>query len=123
MRRISLAILFFLMLMAPGVVRAQNASPNSQLRGVSGTVIDKDEHPINSAVVYLKNARTLTVRTYITDSKGEYHFSGLDPNADYELHAEHENLTSPNHTVSSLDSRKDLVATLKINKEKKKNEK
>ena len=119
MRQLTFAVLF-LVLMAPVLVRAQNASTNSELRGVSGTVIDKDEHPVDAAVVYLKNARTLTVRTYITNNKGEYHFSGLDPNADYDLHAEHGDLTSPNHTVSSLDSRKDLVATLKINKEKKK---
>ena len=64
------------------------------------------------SVVYLRNARTLTVRTYISSDKGEYHFSGLDPNADYEIHAEHGDLTSANHTVSSLDSRKELVVTL-----------
>ena len=117
MIRLTLVVLF-LALVAPALVRGQNSS--TELRGVSGAVVDKDEHPVDSAVVYLKNTRTLTVRTYITNGKGEYHFSGLDPNADYELHAEHGDLTSPNHTVSSLDGRKELVATLKINKEKKK---
>jgi hypothetical protein len=102
----------------PGAARAQNGSANSELRGVSGTIVDKDEHAVASAVVYLKNARTLTVRTYITNDKGEYHFSGLDVNADYELHAEQGDMTSPNHTVSNLDSRKEMVITLKINKEK-----
>ena len=102
---------------------AQNGSPSSELRGVTGTVCDKGENPIASAVVYLKNVRTLTVRTYISGEKGEYHFSGLDPNADYELHAEHDDLTSANHTVSSLDSRKEMNVTLKIDKEKKKSEK
>ena len=115
MRRLTVVVLF-LTLIAPVLVRGQN----TQLRGVSGTVLDKDDHPVDSAVVYLKNTRTLTVRTYITNDKGEYHFSGLDPNADYELHAERGDMTSPNHTVSSLDGRKELVATLKINKEKKK---
>jgi Carboxypeptidase regulatory-like domain len=102
---------------------AQSGSPSSELRGVTGTVCDKNENPIASAVVYLKNVRTLTVRTYISGEKGEYHFSGLDPNADYELHAEHDDLTSANHTVSSLDSRKEMNVTLKIDKEKKKTEK
>jgi hypothetical protein len=102
---------------------AQSGPPSSELRGVTGTVCDKSENPIASAVVYLKNVRTLTVRTYISGEKGEYHFSGLDPNADYELHAEHDDLTSANHTVSSLDSRKEMNVTLKIDKEKKKSEK
>ena len=100
---------------APGL--AQKAS---ELREVRGTVIDKSEAPIASAVVYLKNTRTLTVKTYISEDKGDYHFSGLDPNADYEIHAEHDDLSSANHTVSSLDARKEFVVTLKLDKDKKK---
>lgn len=99
------------------------SGPSSELRSVTGTACDKNENPIASAVVYLKNVRTLTVRTYISGEKGEYHFSGLDPNVDYELHAEHDDLTSANHTVSSFDSRKEMNVTLKIDKEKKKSEK
>jgi hypothetical protein len=101
-------------------VQAQGGAPSSELRGVSGIVFDKNENPIDSAVVYLKNNRTLTVRTYITGDKGEYHFSGLDPNDDYEIHAEHDDMTSTNRTISSLDNRKEMSVTLKINKEKKK---
>jgi carboxypeptidase family protein len=96
------------------------AQGGSQLRGVSGIVFDKNENPVSSAVIYLKNTRTLTVRTYISGDNGEYHFSGLDPNADYEIHAEHDDMTSSNHTVSSLDSRKEMNVTLKIDREKKK---
>jgi hypothetical protein len=91
-----------------------------ELRTVHGTVVDKNEGPINSAVVYLKNVRTLTVKTYISNSAGEYRFSGLDPNVDYEIHAEHDNLTSNNRTLSSFDSRKDIFISLKLDKEKKK---
>jgi hypothetical protein len=106
-----------------GPVRAQDGSPSSQLREVTGVACDKDDKPVDSAVVYLKNDRTLTVRTYITGDKGDYHFSGLDPNVDYEIHAEHDDMTSANHTVSSLDGRKAMNVTLKINKEKKKTDK
>jgi hypothetical protein len=104
-------------------ILAQDGSPSSELRGVSGVVFDKSENPIDSAVVYLKNVRTLTVRTYITAADGQYHFSGLDPNDDYEIHAEHNDMTSANHTISSLDSRKEMSVTLKIDREKKKSEK
>ena len=118
-----LAALLLVCTFIAGPLRAQDGSPSSQLRGVTGVACDKNDNPIASAVVYLKNVRTLTVRTYITDDKGEYHFSGLDPNVDYEIHAEHDDMTSADHTVSSLDSRKEMNVTLKINKEKKKTEK
>ncbi len=42
----------------------------------------------------------------------------MDPNADYELHAEKDGAKSPNRTVSSFDSRKDIVLNLKIDKKK-----
>jgi len=123
MKYAMLVTLFLALVFAAAPARAQDGNQQLQLRGVSGTVIDKSENPIATAVVYLKNVRTLTVRTYITAEKGEYHFSGLDPNVDYEIHAEHGDLTSTNHTVSSLDSRKEMVVTLQIDKEKKKKDK
>ena len=107
--------LFVLTLM---VLSARAQQP--ELRTVHGAVLDKAENPVASAVVYLKNVRTLAVKTYISDRSGEYRFSGLDPNVDYELHAESENLTSNTRTVSSLDGRKDIVISLKLDKEKKK---
>lgn len=92
----------------------------SELRTVRGAVLDKAENPVASAVVYLKNVRTMAVKTYISDRAGEYRFSGLDPNVDYEVHAESESMTSNTRTVSSFDSRKDIVISLKLDKEKKK---
>ena len=97
------------------------AFAQSDLRTVRGTVMDKDENPLASAIVHLKNVRTLTVRTYISDSAGQYRFSGLDPNVDYELHAERDNLTSSTRTISSFDARKEIVVPLKVDKEKKRN--
>ncbi len=92
----------------------------SELRTVRGAVLDRAENPISSAVVYLKNVRTLAVKTYISDKSGEYRFSGLDPNVDYEVHAETDNMTSNTRTISSFDTRKDIVISLKVDKEKKK---
>jgi hypothetical protein len=96
------------------------ALAQGDMRTVRGTVIDKDEAPLASAIVHLKNMRTMAVRTYITDTNGAFRFSGLDPNIDYELHAEHDNLTSNNRTISSFDTRKEIVVPLKVDKEKKK---
>jgi hypothetical protein len=91
----------------------------AQLKTLHGSVIDKDENPVPSSVVYLKNVKSQAVKTYIADESGNYRFSGLDPNVDYELHAEHDDLTSPIRTVSSFDSRRDIEVTLKLSKKKK----
>ena len=90
----------------------------SQLRTVLGTVVDKQDAPLSSSVVYLKNLRTMTVKTHIADDTGRYRFSGLDPNVDYEIYAEHQDLVSAKRTISSLDSRKEIVINLKVDKKK-----
>ena len=89
-----------------------------QLRTVHGTVLDKDENPAPSAVVYLKNVKSQAVKTYIADEAGQYRFSGLDPNVDYEIHAEHKDLMSPTRTVSSFESRHDIDMPLRLTKKK-----
>jgi len=98
---------------------AQDAKREAQLRTVRGVVLDKkSETPIPAGVVFLKNTRTNAVRSYISDEAGNYRFSGLDPNADYEIHAEKDGAKSQTRTVSSFDSRKDIVLNLKIDKKK-----
>lgn len=106
-----------MLLLAP-LVHAQKKDTAQQLRNVHGVVEDKNETPVGAVVVYLKDNRDLTVKTYISEDNGQYHFSGLDPDADYELHAESADLTSNTHTVSSFDSRKDFEVTLKLDKKK-----
>lgn len=100
------------------VANAQDKKREAQLRTVHGLVIDKSENPVSGSVVFLKNMLTNSVRSSYTDDSGSYRFSGLDPNADYELHAEKENEKSTTRTVSSFDSRKDIVLNLKIDKKK-----
>lgn len=90
----------------------------AQLKVLHGSVIDKSENPIPASVVYLKNVKSQAVKTYIADESGNYRFSGLDPNVDYEIHAEHDDMTSAIRTVSSFDSRRDIEVTLKLSKKK-----
>lgn len=96
------------------------AVAQGDMKTVRGTVVDRNEAPLASAIVHLKNARTLAVRTYITDGSGTFRFSGLDPNVDYDLHAEYGNLTSNHRTISSFDTRKEVIVPLKVDREKKK---
>jgi Carboxypeptidase regulatory-like domain len=114
MKRLTAVVLPLAWLFAVSLALAQG-----DMRTVRGTVIDKNENPMASAIVHLKNSRTNDVRTYITDASGNFRFSGLDPNVDYELHAEHDNLTSNSRTISSFDSRKEIVVPLKVDREKK----
>ena len=101
-----------------GVSKAQDSKHESQLRTVRGVVMDRSESPISESVVFLKNTRTNVVRSSYTDTTGNYRFSGLDPNVDYEVHAEKDGAKSNVRTVSSFDSRKDIVLNLKIEKKK-----
>ncbi len=107
-----------LILMASMAIAQQDPKHEAQLRTVHGFITDKGEAPMSSAVVFLKNTRSNVVRSYISDDAGNYRFSGLDPNADYEIHAEKDGATSPTRTISSFDSKKDLVVNLKIDKKK-----
>lgn len=100
------------------VATPQDKKREAQLRTVRGIVMDKSDNPLNGSVVFLKNMRTNSVRSSYTDETGSYRFSGLDPNADYELHAEKDNEKSTTRTVSSFDSRKDIVLNLKVDKKK-----
>lgn len=98
---------------------AQDAKREAQLRTVRGIVTDKaSDAAVPSGVVFLKNTRTNAVRSYIADEEGNYRFSGLDPNADYEIHAEKDGAKSATHTISSFDSKKEIVLNLKIDKKK-----
>jgi hypothetical protein len=100
-------------------VSAQNDKKHeAELRTVRGSVVDKDDNPVPSSIVYLKNLKTQTVATHIADDTASYRFSGLDANVDYEIHAEHDELISATRTVSSFDTHRDIVIILKLKHKK-----
>ncbi|HTS12062.1 MAG TPA: carboxypeptidase-like regulatory domain-containing protein [Candidatus Limnocylindrales bacterium] len=111
-----------MILLAVGLAVASSISARAaqevELRTVHGSVVDKDENPVPSSVVYLKNVKTQGVKTYIADDSGNYRFSGLDPNVDYEIHAEHNDLESATRNISSYDSRRDVNLVLKLSRKK-----
>jgi len=85
-----------------------------QLRSLTGHVIDRQEQAVPKAIVYLKNTKTLLVKTYIADSDGTYRFPALSPNVDYEVYAEFNGARSDTKTLSSFDNRKQFNVTLRI---------
>lgn len=107
-----------ILLSVGGATLAQGSKKESQLRTVRGLVTDKADKPIQNGVVFLKNMRTNTVISHFTDDEGNYRFTGLDPNADYEIYAEFGGQKSASRTASSLDSRKDITLNLKVDRKK-----
>lgn len=94
---------------------AQRGSSND-LRTLFGHVLGTDSKPLNKAVVYLKNTRTLAIKTYITEPDGSYRFSALSPSVDYEVYADYQGARSDTRTLSAFDNRKQVDFTLKLKK-------
>jgi carboxypeptidase family protein len=103
---------------APQDKDKEAAKHEASLKSVRGLVTDKAESPIPASVVFLKNNRSNAIRSYISDDAGNYRFSGLDPNVDYEIHAEKDGAKSQTRTISSFDSKKEIILNLKIDKKK-----
>lgn len=113
------AVIALPLLLATAIVvspaRSQDGQGRSQLRTVHGSVLDQNNNPIANGVVYLHNKKTNTVRTYISEANGTYRFSGLDPNVDFEIHAEYKKAKSSRHSISSFDDRRDIEINLVVN--------
>ena len=101
---------------ATATFAASKKGGDQNTRSVQGTVFDANDAPVNSAVVQLKNTKTLQIRSFITKENGAYYFHGLSPDVDYELKADYQGTWSPTKTLSSFDSRKEAVLNLKFAK-------
>lgn len=99
---------------APLTPHAQAQQHGTVRRTVEGKVKGKDETPIKGAVVYLKDARTLAVKSFISDEDGQFHFGQLSQNTDYEVYAEYQGKRSKVKKISSFDSKNDFLFTLTI---------
>jgi hypothetical protein len=106
-----------------GALLAQSDKPSKKeqreeaaLRSVQGTVTAADESPAAGAVVQLKDMRTLQVRSFIAQDGGNYHFTGLKIDTDYQLKADYNGMSSGWKTLSLFDSRKAPIVNLKLDK-------
>jgi hypothetical protein len=85
-----------------------------EARTLTGRVLNNQSEPLQKAIVYLKNTKTLVIKTYITETDGSYRFPALATNVDYEVYAEFQGGRSDTKTLSGFDSRKDPNITLKV---------
>lgn len=111
---IALAMVLAVSLAAAQAVSARDREP--QTKSVTGQVTDSAGQPLPDAIVYLKNTKTLAVKTFIAQKDGSYQFHGLLPNVDYDLYAEFNGLRSDSKTISQFDSKTNLTIHLKIKK-------
>lgn len=88
--------------------------PQSATRTLTGHVVTRQDTPVAKALVYLKNTKTLAIKTYITEPDGSYHFPALSTNVDYEVYAEHQGARSDTKTLSAFDNRKTFNITLRL---------
>lgn len=112
------AAILAVVLLCSACAFAQGKGKGPQLRAVNGEVMDKSENPLAEAVIYLENMSTKSVQSHISDDSGNYEFSGLDPNVDYQIYADKDDLTSGPHTISSFDSRLSVHLDLKVDRKK-----
>ncbi|MFC6646213.1 carboxypeptidase-like regulatory domain-containing protein [Granulicella cerasi] len=96
------------------VTRAQSPTGQPAVRTVEGTVNGKDGKPIENAVVYIKDTKTLSIKSYLTDAKGYFHFGQLSLSSDYDVWAELNGAKSKTKSVSMFNSKPNLSYTLKL---------
>jgi hypothetical protein len=113
-----IAVLSLAALTVSGAVLAWAAPPEkkkeSTLRTLEGYIYGQGETPLPAAVVYLKNTKTLAVKSLYAGDDGSYRFNALSPNTDYEIFAEYKGKRSDTKTLSSFDSRTSARINLKI---------
>lgn len=116
MKRPLFLLLVVMILLSALAVAARDQKKEPPLRTVRGQVVDKDEKPLATAIVYLKNLSNKNETTHIADDDGNYRFSGLDPNVDYQIHAEHQGKSSAKRTISTFESRKEIIIQLRVDR-------
>jgi hypothetical protein len=114
--RMAGALLVGLSLLAFNFASAQSSKKgqSDNVRSVRGMVSDANGNAVAGAVVQLKNKKSLQIRSFITKEHGEYFFTGLSPDVDYEVKAESQGMSSPARNISSFDSQKTAIRDLKL---------
>jgi hypothetical protein len=116
---IPLVLLALIAIPASSQWKRDKDKPDPNTRTLQGSVLDEQEKPVQTAVVQLKNTKTLQVRSYITQEDGRYQFHGLSTNIDYEIQAERGELASTVRRLSVFDTRSKAVINLKLEPKKK----
>lgn len=83
-------------------------------RVVIGTVIDAGSTPVAGAIVFLKDLKSKSIRSFTSDPTGKFRFTQVNMAEDHELWAEKGGHKSAVKTVSEWDARKEYETELKL---------
>lgn len=108
-RRLIVFSLFVILALALAAPMAAQST-----RTLEGQVMKTGDAPLAGAIVYLKNTKTLAVRSFTSDEKGNYRFPSLSPNVDYEVYAVYQGNKSETKTLSAFDSRATATINLRV---------
>src|SRR5579885_3208978 len=104
--RAAALVLMAIFVLAPVAGMAQS----NAVRSVEGKVYG----PQQSAVVYLQDSKTNSIKSFISTQDGSYRFGQLSTDVDYQLWAEYKGKKSDKKNISSFNSKKQLVIDLHI---------
>ncbi len=114
MKRIKYAPAFCLLCLLVTGALAQT----TKFKTLDGKVLGDGDVPLRSAIVYLQDSRSNSIRTFIATQDGSYRFGQLAPDLDYTVWAKYKNAQSSTKTISAYDSRRQLTINLHIKTEK-----
>ncbi len=102
-----------IMPMSNGLTATASAQTSAQ-RVIQGKVFGPSGEPQAGAVVYLKDEKSLEIKTYISTAEGVYRFGQLGSQDDFSLWAEFGGHKSKNKNISAFDSKKTFDISLHI---------
>lgn len=85
-----------------------------KLRTIEGEVCRDDGKPVQGAVVYLQDSKSLAVKSYLSDAQGRFHFRDLSMSTDFDLWAEMNGKRSKTKSISQFNSKTTLQYKLKV---------
>jgi hypothetical protein len=93
-------------------VEAQSLATTSRV--VQGKVLADNGAPQQGAIVYLKDQKSLEIKTFISAQDGAFRFGQLGSQDDYALWAEFGGHKSKTKNISSFDSKKTFDINLHL---------
>jgi len=96
--------------LGPSVAQAQNLG----FRVVMGSVLDDRDALVPGATVFIRNLKTKSIRSFTSTENGKFQFNQVNMAIDYELWAEKNGKKTAVKSVSSWDTRKQIITELKL---------